>query len=113
MENCSPEDDVLAHCLPSIAEEEEDDDMEEHSLTVPLDGDFWMEEPVQERHLSIHENAQHDLCPYPCPCNLNPLHLMQEEALQYTDLSDIFEFPDVVLSTSDDDVPSLEDILEL
>ena len=70
-----------------------------------------MEEPVPERHLCIHENSQHDLCPYPCPCSLNPLHLTPEDALQYIDLNDIFEFPDVIVSASDDDVPSLEDIL--
>ena len=61
IENHSSEDDILAHCLPSIAEE--DDDMEEHFPTVSLDDDFWMEEPVPEGHLCIHENAQHDLCP--------------------------------------------------
>ena len=35
LQNHSSEDDILAHCLPSIAEEE-DDDMEEHFLTVSL-----------------------------------------------------------------------------
>ena len=67
--NHSPEDDILAHHLPSMPEEE-DDDMEEHFPTVSLDDDFWMDEPVLERHLCIHEDAQHDLCPYPCPNNL-------------------------------------------
>ena len=62
IENLSSEDDILAHHLPSITEEE-DDDIEEHFSTVPLDDDFWMEEPVPERHLCIHDNAQHDLCP--------------------------------------------------
>ena len=73
MENHSPEDDVLAWCLPSIAEEEEENDMEEHFPTVSFDDDdFWMEEPVPERHFCIHENVQHDLCPYPGPYDLNP-----------------------------------------
>ena len=112
METHSPEDDVLACHMPSIPEEE-DDDAEEHFPIVSLDDDFWMEEPVSERHLCIHENSQHNLCPYPCPYSLNPPHLTQEEAMQYIDLSDIFEFPDVVLSAGDDDVPSLEDILGL
>ena len=112
MEDHSPEDNILPHCLPSIAEEE-DDDTEEHFPTVLLGDDFWMEEPVPEVFLCIHENSQHDLCPYPCPYRLNPLHLTQEDALQYIDLNNIFEFPDVIVSASDDDVPSLEDILTL
>ena len=112
METHSPEDNMLAHCLPSIAEEE-DDDIEEHFPTVSLDDDFWMEEPISERHLCIHENSQHDLCPYPCPYSLNLLHLTPEDAPQYIDLKDIFEFPDFMVSASDDDVPSLEDILGL
>ena len=33
--------------------------------------------------------------------------------MQYIDLNDIFEFPDVMVSTSDDDIPSLEDNLKL
>ena len=80
MENHSSEDDILACHLPSIAEEE-DDEMEEHIPTVSLDDNFWLEVPVPERHLCIHENAQHDLCPYPCPYDLNPLHLTQEDGM--------------------------------
>ena len=72
-----------------------------------------MEEPVPERHLCIHENPQHDLYPYPCPYSLNLLHLTQEDALQNLDLSDIFKFPNVMISASDEDIPSLEDILKL
>ena len=109
MENHSPEDDILAHCIPSMAEEE-DNDMEEHFPTISLDDDFWMEDPIPERHLCIHEDAQHDLCPYPCPYDLNKLHLQEE--VQYMDLNDIFDFPDVMIS-ADDDMLSLEDILEV
>ena len=94
MEDHSPEEDTLAHHLPSIAEENEDD-KEEHFLTASLDDNIWMEEPVPERHLCFHENSQHDLCPYPCPYSLNPLHLAQEDVPQYVDLSEIFKFPNV------------------
>ena len=107
MEDYSPEQDILACHLPSIAEDDKDD-TEEHFPTASLDDDVWMEEPVPERHLCIHENSQHDLCPYPCPYSLNPLHLTQEETQQY--LSDIFEFPNVITNASDEDIPSLEDI---
>ena len=87
--------------------------MEEHFTTVSPDDNFWMEEPVPERHLCIHENSQHDLCPYLCPNNLNPLHLAQEDASQHINLNNIFEFPDVMTSAGDDDIPSLEDIFRL
>ena len=111
METHSPDDDILAHHLPSIAED--DNDTEEYFPTVSLDDNFWMEEPIAERHLCIHENSQHDLCPYPCPYNLNLLHLTPEDAPQYIDLDEIFEFPAVVVSASDDDISSLKDILRL
>ena len=88
IEDHSPKDDILAHHLPSIAEEE-DNDTEEHFPTVSLDDDFWMEEPVPERHLWIHENSQHNLCPYLCAYSLNPLHLTQEDGPQYLDLNNI------------------------
>ena len=109
-ENYSSEDDILACHLPSIAEEE-DDDMEDYFPTISLDDNFWMKDPVPERHLCIHEDAQHDLCLYPCPYDLNQLHLAQED-VQYIDLNDIFDFPDVMVS-ADNDMPSLEDILKL
>ena len=76
----SSEDDILAHCLPSIAEEDKDDRKEYFPMLL-LDDDFWMEEPFPERHLCIHKNSQHDLYPYPCPYNLNLLCLSQEDAL--------------------------------
>ena len=56
LETNSSEDDVLAHHLPSIAEQE-DYDMAEHFSTLSLEDNFWKEEAVPERHLSIHENA--------------------------------------------------------
>ena len=96
LENNLSEDDILACHLPSIAEEE-DYDMEEHCPTVSLDDNFWMEEPVPERHLCINENVQHDLCPYPCPYGFNQLNHVQEDTVQYIDLNDIFEFPDVMV----------------
>ena len=112
MEDHAPEDNILAHPLPSIVEKD-NDDTEQHCLTVSLEDNFWMEDLVPERHLCIHENSQHDLCPYPCPYSLNLLHLAEEDAPQYIDLSDIFEFLDVIVSASNDDVASLEDILGL
>ena len=108
IDNHSSEDDMLDCHLPSITEE--DDDIEEHFPTISLDDDFQMEEPVPERHLCIHD-VHHDFCTYPCPYDLNQLHLTQED-VEYIDPSDILDFLDVMLP-ADDDMPSLEDILEL
>ena len=69
--------------------------------------------PVPEGHLCIHENSQHDLCPYPCPYSFNPLWLTQNDAPQYMDLSNIFNFPDVMTTASDEDITNLEHILKL
>ena len=106
MEDHSPEEDTLVCHLSSIAEDDEND-AKEHFSAASLDDAIWLEEPVQERHLSIHKNSQHDLCPYPCPYSLDLLHLTQEDTLQCIDLSNIFEFPDVMTSASDEDIPSV------
>ena len=95
--------------------DEEEEDVEEHVPAAPLNDDIWMEEWVPDRHLCIHEHSQHDLCPDPCPYSLDQLHLTPEYAPtpQYIDLSDIFNFPDVITTTSDEDIPILEDVPEL
>ena len=75
-----------------------------------------MDEPVLDRHLSIHEQLQpHELCPYPCPYSLDQLHPFREyvPAPQYMDLGGIFDFPDMMTATSDEDIPSLEDVFKL
>ena len=64
----SPAEHQMAHLL-TIAKEEED---KEHFPTAPLNDDVWMEEPVPDRHLCIHEHSQpHHPCPYPCPYSLD------------------------------------------
>ena len=72
-----------------------------------------MEEPVPDRHLCIHKHSQQDLCPYPCPYSLDQLHLTLDYAPQYMDLSNIFDCQDVITTTSDEDIPNLEDVLQL
>ena len=83
------------------------------STTAPLNDDVWMEEPVPDKHLCIHEHSQLDLCPYPCPYSLDQLHLALDYVLQHMDLSDIPDLPDVVITASDEDIPNLEDGLQL
>ena len=77
----------LHDCHLTSADKEEEEDDEEHFPTAPLNDDVWMEEPVPDRHLCIHEHSQHDLCPYPCPYSLDQLHLTTDYAPQYMDLS--------------------------
>ena len=54
-------------------------------------------------------------CPYPCPYGSDQLHPTPEYAPtpQYIDLSDTFDFPNVMTTANDEDIPSLEDVLEL
>ena len=114
MEHYLPDKNTMAHQLTSMEKEDkEEEDTEEHFPTASLDDDVWIEEPVPERHLCIHKNSQHDLCPYPCPYSLNQLHLAQENTPQYIDLSNIFKYPDVISTSSNEDIPNLEDILKL
>ena len=108
-EHHSPVEHLMDHHLTSTDEERE----EEHFPTALLNDDAWMEEPVPGRHLCIHEHSQHNLCPYPCPYSLDQLHLTLDYAPQYMDLSDIFYFPDVITTASDEDIPNLEDVLQL
>ena len=74
---------------------------------------FEMEEPVPDRYLCIHEDLQHDLCPYSCLYSLDQPHLAPDYAPQYMDLSDIFDLPDIITNGSNEDIPKLEDILQL
>ena len=108
-EHYSPIEQPMIHYLSSIDKEEED----EHFPIAPLNDDIWMEEPVPDRHLCIHEDSQQDLCLYPCPYGLDQLHLTLDYTPQYIDLSNIFEFQDVITTTSDEDIPNLEDVLQL
>ena len=86
--------------------------------TAPLDADVWLGDPVPVRYLWIHKESQpHYQCPYPSPYSLDPLHSAPEDAqapyYEMMDLSDILNFQDVMTATSDEDIPDLDDILEL
>ena len=64
-------------------------------------------EEIPDRHLCIHEHSLPDrLCPYPCPYS-------DYQASSYydtLDLSDISEFEDLMTTSSDEDIPALNDI---
>ena len=74
-----------------------------------------MKEPAPDRHLCIHNQSQpHDLCPYTCPYSLEQLQPTPENTQEphyvVMDLCNIFNFPDVMTTTSDEDIPALEDV---
>ena len=77
-----------------------------------------MDKPVPDRHLSIHEQSQPlNLCPYPCPYSLDQLHSAPENVptphYKVMDLSNIFDFTDVMTAASDNDIPHLDDVFGL
>ena len=73
---------------------------------VPLDDAHWTTEDVPDRTLCMDEHAiLHGLCPYPCPY-VNSLIPSYADSM---DLSDISNFKDIMITSSDEDVPALED----
>ena len=81
-------------------------DEEEDFQAVPLDDKHWTTEEVPDRTLCIHEHAlPHGLCPYPC---LYVNYLLSSYA-KTMDLSDISDFEDIMIMSSNEDIPTLED----
>ena len=89
--------------------DDQEKDEEEDFQTVPLEGDHWATEEIPDRHLCIHKHsAPHLLCPYPCPY----MDYLYESSTLYhsmLDLSDISEFKDLMTTSSDEDIPGLDD----
>ena len=89
---------------PVCLEEEED------SQKVPLDVEHWTTKEVPDRTLCIHEHAlPHGLCPYPCPY-VNYLIPSYTNSL---DLSYISDFKDIMITSSNEYIMALEDMLYL
>ena len=84
----------------------ENKEEEEDFQTVPLDDDHWTDEQIPNRTLCIHSHLlQHELCMFPCPY----ADYLTSSYLNELDLSDISEFEDYMVTSSDEDIPSLED----
>ena len=86
---------------------EEEEDMEEDFQTVPLEDEHWNIEEIPDRHLCIHEHSlPHGLWPYPCP------YVNYQTSLYYDtlNLSNYSEFKDLMSTSSDDDIPALDDV---
>ena len=83
-------------------------DEEEDFQTVPIDDKHWTTEMVPERTFCIHENGlPNNVCQYPCPYgNNNAVSYMDS-----LDLSDISDYEDYMMITSDDKkLPGLEEV---
>ena len=84
----------------------------------PLDDDVWLEDTIPDRHLCIHEPSQPEYkCSYPHPYRLDPPQYSPEDKAvphyELMDLSDISsDIQDVMTTTSDEDIPDLEAILD-
>ena len=108
----------VCHCLSFTSDNSEDDqnpdstseysDEEEDFQTVHLDNEHWMAEIVPERTFCIHENGlPNNVCQHPCPYgNSDTVSYMDS-----LDLSDISDYEDYMMTTSDDEeLPGLEEV---
>ena len=98
----------VPRATPTDAQVYLEEDEEEDFQTVPLDEEHWTTKETPDRTLCIHEPAlPHGLCPYPCPyvTYLLPSHI------DSMDLSDISDFEDIMITSSDEDIPALKDVL--
>ena len=86
--------------------------------TIPLDDTIWLEDSVPDRHLCILKQSHlHYQCSYPCPYGMDLSHSSPEDTpasyYKMMDFSDISDIQDVMTTTSDEDIPDLEDIFRL
>ena len=103
---------------PSTYQLFQDATAKENFPTAPLDDDVWLEDPIPDRHLCIHEPSQPNYqCSYPHPYRLNLPQSSPEDATapyyELMDLSNISDIQDVMTTTSDEDIPHLEAIFRL
>ena len=87
--------------------EAEEEDVQEDFQTVPLDDEHWDMEEIPDRPLCIHKlSLLHRLRSYPCPYS-------DCQALLYyiaLNLSNISKFEDLMTTSSNEDIPALDDI---
>ena len=98
----SSEDDQDLASTPVHSDEEED------FQTVPLDDEHWTAEIVPEGTFCIHKNVlPNNVCQHPCPYgNSDTVSYMDS-----LDLSDISDYEDYLMTTSDDEeLPGLEEV---
>ena len=94
-------------CILAICDDLDSEEEEEDFPTVSLEDNHWTTEEILDRHLCIHEQSVlHELCTYPCPY----LDYASSSYYNTLDLSDISEFEDVMTTSSDEDIPALDDV---
>ena len=87
---------------PEYLEDEEEEDFQ----IVPLDDGHWTTKEIPDRTLCVHKHTLHGLCLYPWPyANYQvPLYI------DTLDLSDNFDFKDIMITSSKEDIPALENM---
>ena len=99
----SPADRYTPDSTPECSEDEEED-----FQMVPLDDEHWTSEKKPERTLCIHKHGlPHGLCPYPC----HYVNYQMPSYMDSLDLSDILDYEEYMVTSSDEDVPAFGDTL--
>ena len=89
-------------CSDSSDEEEED------FQTVLLDDEHWTFKEAPKRTFCIHEQGLlHNLCQYPCPYE----HHNTISYMDSLDLSDISDYEDYMVTSSDEEILGMEEVL--
>ena len=94
------------HTIATSEHLEDEADEEKDFQTIPLDDEHWTTEEIPDRPLCIHEPClPHGVYLYLCPY----VNYQTPPFFETMDLSDISKFEDLVTTSSDEDVPALED----
>ena len=110
----------VCHCLSFTSGSPDDDqdpdstqvyldspDEEEDFPTVPLDNEHWTSEIVPERTFCIHNNGlPNNVCQHPCPYGSNDTVSYMDSL----DLSDISDYEDYMVTSSDEELPGMEEV---
>ena len=82
-------------------------DEEEDFPTVPLDDQHWTSDIVPERAFCIHKNGlPNNICQHPCPYGSNDTVSYMDSL----DLSDISDYEDYMVTSSDEELPGMEEV---
>ena len=82
-------------------------DAEEDFPMVPLEDEHWTLEIVPERTICIHKDGlPNNLCQYPCPYGSNNT----VSYMDTLDLSDILDYEDYMVTSSDEELPGMEEV---
>ena len=89
---------------------------EEHFPTAPLDDIVWSEDPILDRHLMSQTSSVPTLAHTETQPSGWTYSTPQDEAVFHYELIDLnnisSDLPDIMMTTSDEDIPDLEDTLD-